>query len=80
MVKCPECGMEIEHLIYEETTINEYCFTIDNEGFGEYDPQWETTHPTDFHYRCPACNTVLFFNEVKATDLLTETGGKKCTK
>ena len=76
MVKCPECGAEIEHLIYWENTPAEYYFIVDNEELGEYEPIKDSLYANDIHYSCPECGTVLFSSELTATDFLTETGQK----
>ena len=80
MVECPECSAEIEYSVYGESISTEYYFTVDNEGFGKYVPITEDIYANDIYYRCPVCGAVLCFNELEATDFLTETGGKKCTK
>ena len=76
MVKCPECGAEIDYLMYRESISTEYRFIIDNEGFGEYDLITKDIHPNDIYYKCPECGTVLFSNELTATEFLTGEGKK----
>ena len=74
MVKCPECSAEIDYLISREKTAREYCFAVNDEGFGEYEAVTEDSYADDDDYNCPKCNAMLFTNERDATNFLT---GKK---
>ena len=60
MPTCPECGKEINELIYTEE--QSWFVTIDWFGRLYFEPIYdeEKGYPPDGEYRCPKCGEVLF--------------------
>jgi rubredoxin len=71
MPKCPECGAEIDELEGWSLVWEQYIFTVDEDGVGEYNPTGDTfpgDGPDD--YRCPECGEILFHDGREAAAFL----------
>lgn len=69
MPKCPKCGKEIDYLKHWQQSSVSYEFTLDDEGYPNYDRD-EIVGGEDSEWDCPECNEELFNNEEEATEFL----------
>ena len=72
MAKCPKCSKEITHLRDWSRSWQEFRFSLDIQGDGQYEPACNTV-PDDVgpdDYECPECNKVLFTDHDEAEQFL----------
>jgi len=67
MPKCPECGEEIDSLIYAYEVQIEGDLCLDDDGNLEYrDTTTNAGVGSKYEYSCPKCNAPLFYEEEHA--------------
>jgi len=69
MVKCPNCGAEIDHLINWSDAEEKFIFRVNENGNIEYE-YVDSIPKLRNEYCCPECGEVLFFDEELATKFL----------
>lgn len=73
MIKCPECGEEIDCLYNWESGGMGYVLFPDNRyEEGEFLPDGKTNE-----FNCPECQKTLFTNEIEALEFLKEAEGEE---
>jgi len=77
MLKCPECGQEIEYLINEYVEEVAVCRVYPDENHGVFyfdlepvDAENSISRPNIDLYYCPKCKALLFDNEEDAKAFL----------
>lgn len=68
VVKCPKCGAEIDHLVYQEEKSYDAIFTITDEGKPFYDEEGADINSCSFC--CPDCDEEVTKDEASAIELL----------
>jgi len=71
MPKCPKCGKEIDHLIYNAYELQKADFYVFDTNT-EYS-NWDSlgfTYPNTTEYHCPKCDELLFVDEDAAEKFL----------
>lgn len=69
MGKCPKCGKEIDHLVFEERSI--WSVGAEYRGNGEYgDEEREHEYNTEGYY-CPSCHKLIADTESEADEILS---------
>lgn len=73
MAKCPNCNAEVDHLVDWSKEWVARKFTVDSEGYGDYQAahDWDSADGSD-DYCCPDCGAALFHDEEQAIAFLKE--------